>query len=237
MRQSTAGQKTGIQCMWTFTRQQEDLDLADDISLLSHGQQDAQEKLGRVAAEAEKTGLGINTGKTEPTYQQQRARPSQTMARRDQGSGQVHLPGQCSEQGRCSRRRHQEPHQQSQTHLQNPHKRSSTVVVVVVVVAQKSTQMKNFGQGRNKPQLKKTLRRGNGGGLATRCANLHQPSPDRHWTGTPKVDRPRQTWRRSTDAEVKAPGMTWVELKRISQNRVRWRSAVAALCSRVELEA
>ena len=51
--------------------------------------------------------------------------------------------------------------------------------------------------------------------------------------GKRKVDRPKQTWRRSSDAEVKAAGMT----KRISQNRVLWRSAVAALCSREELEA
>ena len=63
MRQSTAGQRTGIQ--WTFTKQLEDLDFADDISLLSHKQQDAQEKLCRLAAEAEKTGLQINIGKTE----------------------------------------------------------------------------------------------------------------------------------------------------------------------------
>ena len=53
----------GIQ--WPFTKQLEDLDFADDISLLSHKQQDAQEKLCRVAAEAEKTGLQINIGKTE----------------------------------------------------------------------------------------------------------------------------------------------------------------------------
>ena len=62
-RQSTAGQRTGIQ--WTLTKQLEDLDFADDISLLPHKQQDAQEKLCRVAAEAEKTGLQINIGKTE----------------------------------------------------------------------------------------------------------------------------------------------------------------------------
>ncbi|KAL8620593.1 hypothetical protein ACOMHN_063656 [Nucella lapillus] len=54
--------------------------------------------------------------------------------------------------------------------------------------------------------------------------------------GKRKVGRPRQTWRRSTEAEVKAAGMTWAELKRISQNRVRWRSAVP-LCSRAEPEA
>ena len=51
-RQSTADQKTGIQ--WTFNKQLEDLDFADDISLLSHKQQDAQKKLCLVAEEAEK---------------------------------------------------------------------------------------------------------------------------------------------------------------------------------------
>ena len=63
MRQVTADQKTGIQ--WTFTKQLEDLDCADDISLLSHRQQHAQEKLDRAANEAEKRGLKINEGKTE----------------------------------------------------------------------------------------------------------------------------------------------------------------------------
>ena len=58
MRQSTAEQKTGIQ--WTFNKQLEDLDFADDINLLSHKQQDAQKKLCRVAEEAEKTGLQID---------------------------------------------------------------------------------------------------------------------------------------------------------------------------------
>ena len=63
MRQSTTDQKTGIQ--WTFTKQLEDFEFADDISLLSHRKQHAQEKLDRVAHEAERTGLRINVGKTE----------------------------------------------------------------------------------------------------------------------------------------------------------------------------
>nr|KAG5699556.1 hypothetical protein BaRGS_033752 [Batillaria attramentaria] len=63
MRQTTDGKRTGIQ--WTFSKQLEDLDFADDIALLSHKQQDAQEKLNRVAEEAEKTGLKINISKTE----------------------------------------------------------------------------------------------------------------------------------------------------------------------------
>ena len=54
---------TGIQ--WTLTNQLEDLDFADDISVLSHRFQDAQQKLNNVATEAAKTGLNINTKKTE----------------------------------------------------------------------------------------------------------------------------------------------------------------------------
>ena len=57
MRQATADQKTGIQ--WTFTKQLEDLDFADDIGSLSHRQQHAQKKMDKVANEAEKTGLKI----------------------------------------------------------------------------------------------------------------------------------------------------------------------------------
>ena len=49
--------------------------------------------------------------------------------------------------------------------------------------------------------------------------------------GKRKVGHPKQTWWRSTDDEIKAAGTTWAQLKRTSQNRVRWREVVAALCS------
>ncbi|XP_065941251.1 uncharacterized protein [Magallana gigas] len=63
MKETTQGNNTGIK--WTFSEHLEDLDFADDIDLLSHKQQHAQEKLSRLAAEAEKTGLKINIKKTE----------------------------------------------------------------------------------------------------------------------------------------------------------------------------
>uniref|UniRef100_A0A0L8I877 Reverse transcriptase domain-containing protein n=1 Tax=Octopus bimaculoides TaxID=37653 RepID=A0A0L8I877_OCTBM len=62
MRRVTADKRTGIQ--WSFDKQLEDLDYPDDICLLSHKQQHAQEKLYSVA-EAEKTGVQINIKKTE----------------------------------------------------------------------------------------------------------------------------------------------------------------------------
>ena len=53
----------GIQ--WTLTKQLEDIDFADDISLLAHRHEGAQTKLEHVADEAEKVGLQINIDKTE----------------------------------------------------------------------------------------------------------------------------------------------------------------------------
>ena len=61
--------------------------------------------------------------------------------------------------------------------------------------------------------------------------NITRQALDWNPQGKRKVGRPKQTWRRSIEAETKSTGMSWAELKRTSQNRVRWRSVVAALCS------
>ena len=68
-------------------------------------------------------------------------------------------------------------------------------------------------------------------------SNVTKQALDWNPQGKRKVGRPKQTWRRSTDAEVKAIGMTWAQLRRTSRNRVRWRSVVAALCSSGNQEA
>ena len=49
--------------------------------------------------------------------------------------------------------------------------------------------------------------------------------------GKRKVGRPKITWKRSCDEELKLAGHTWGTVTRIAQNRVRWRSVVEALCS------
>ena len=59
---NTIDGKTSIQ--WSLTKQLEDLDFADDVSLLSHKQQHAQTKFTRLADEAGKVGLKIKTRKT-----------------------------------------------------------------------------------------------------------------------------------------------------------------------------
>ena len=49
--------------------------------------------------------------------------------------------------------------------------------------------------------------------------------------GKRKRGRPRNSWRRDTEAELKQQGTNWSGMTRASQNRVRWRGVVDGLCS------
>ena len=62
METSTAQKRNGIQ--WTLWTQLDDLDFADDIALLSHTQQQMQEKTNMVAANSARLGLNINIKKS-----------------------------------------------------------------------------------------------------------------------------------------------------------------------------
>ena len=46
-----------------------------------------------------------------------------------------------------------------------------------------------------------------------------------------KRGRPRNSWRRDTEAELKQQGTNWSGMTRAAQNRVRWRGVVDGLCS------
>ncbi|VDP45646.1 unnamed protein product [Schistosoma curassoni] len=59
---STSEGKHGIQ--WTSRMQLDDLDFADDLVLLSHTQQQVQEKTTNVAAASAPLGLNIHKGKS-----------------------------------------------------------------------------------------------------------------------------------------------------------------------------
>ena len=61
--------------------------------------------------------------------------------------------------------------------------------------------------------------------------NITRQALDWNPQGKRKVGRPKQTWRRSVESEAKTTGLSWAQLKKTAQNRVRWRSVVAALCS------
>lgn len=62
MKTSTREHRNGIQ--WTLWDQLDDLDFADDIALLSHSQQQMQEKTNMVAAISAQVGLNINKDKS-----------------------------------------------------------------------------------------------------------------------------------------------------------------------------
>ena len=62
MRKATEGKRNGIQ--WTLFEQLDDLDFADDISLLSHNHHQVQEKTTSVETTALQTGLRISIKKT-----------------------------------------------------------------------------------------------------------------------------------------------------------------------------
>ncbi|RUS74991.1 hypothetical protein EGW08_017258 [Elysia chlorotica] len=52
-----------------------------------------------------------------------------------------------------------------------------------------------------------------------------------HWTpeGRRKRGRPKNTWRRTVESELKTTKHTWSSVQRLAQNRQEWRSFVAAL--------
>ena len=49
--------------------------------------------------------------------------------------------------------------------------------------------------------------------------------------GKRKRGRPRNSWRRDTEAELKQQETNWSGTTRATQNRVRWRGGVDGLCS------
>ena len=50
--------------------------------------------------------------------------------------------------------------------------------------------------------------------------------------GKRKRGRPKNTWRRDLEADIKQTGKGWQQLERIAQDRRRWRNVVDGLCSR-----
>ena len=52
------------------------------------------------------------------------------------------------------------------------------------------------------------------------------------WTseGKRQRGRPRITWRRSAEKELKSMHLTWSEIRKVAQDRSHWRETVKALC-------
>nr|KAG5695646.1 hypothetical protein BaRGS_029136 [Batillaria attramentaria] len=277
MRQATDGKRTGIQ--WTFSKHLEDLDFADDIALLSHKQQDAQEKLNRVAEEAEKTGLKINISKTEVMRVNHKQHDPIRLHQEDikEVDKFVYLGSVVSKDGgtdediksRTNKARHafrtlRPIWRSTALSLRNKIRIFNSNVKSVLLYGSEtwrttktsSHKLQTFinrclrnilniryplvitnqdlWEGTRQVPIEQEIKKRKWGWightLRKSTSNVTRQSLDWNPQGKRKVGRPKQTWRRSTDAEAKAAGTTWAELKRASQNRVRWRSVVAALC-------
>jgi len=50
--------------------------------------------------------------------------------------------------------------------------------------------------------------------------------------GQRKRGRPRTTWQRELEKDIKRTGHTWKQLERIAQDRGDWRVVIGGLCSR-----
>ena len=61
------------------------------------------------------------------------------------------------------------------------------------------------------------------------CCNITRQSLQWNPQGQRKKGRPRETWKRCTEREMKAIGLTWNELSRAAQDREKWRSLVCGL--------
>ena len=68
-------------------------------------------------------------------------------------------------------------------------------------------------------------------GHTLRKPNSSIPKAALEWNpqGQRKRGRPRATWRRVKDADVKRSGKTWNEIKKLAQDRVKWRGFVCDL--------
>ena len=75
-----------------------------------------------------------------------------------------------------------------------------------------------------------------GNTLRKQTNNVTRQALDCNLQGKRNTSRPKTTWRRSKDEEVKKHGTTWKEMKKAANNRVRWKRVVSALCSTLSEE-
>ncbi|RUS88821.1 hypothetical protein EGW08_003451 [Elysia chlorotica] len=284
MRQATKNQRTGIQ--WTLMRQLEDLDFADDISLLSHKLDDAQKKLCRVAEEAEKTGLQINISKTEVMRVNSKQQNPIRLHEEDIKEANkftylgsiVNKDGGSDEDIKCRINKARQAFitlrqiwKSKTLSIHNKLRIFNTNVKSVLlygsetwrVTKTNSKKIQGFTnrclrnilgvhwpevisneelweRTRQTPVETEIMKRKwgwIGHTLRKPASNITRQALDWNPQGKRKVGRPKQSWRRSVEEEVKASGTTWAELRRTCQNRVRWRSFVEALCSSRNQEA
>ena len=69
-------------------------------------------------------------------------------------------------------------------------------------------------------------------------ADLISSKCKRRWpsAGNMRRGRPKETWRRSLEREMKALGWSWGQVAKLAADRLRWRSSMSALCANTHEE-
>ncbi|KAL3866766.1 hypothetical protein ACJMK2_044042 [Sinanodonta woodiana] len=279
MKTSTDQKRNGIQ--WTLWKQMDDLDFADDLALLSHSQQQMQEKTSIVADNSASLGLHINSGKSKVFKTNASSNTPITVEgdALEEVDSFTYLGSILDKQGgtdadvktRIGKARaafHQLKNiwGSRQFNITTKIRVFNTIVKPILLYGAETwrttaTTMKKIQVFTN-TCLRKILKirwpeRISNDELWQRTKQqpvkddilqrrwrwightLRKPAPNitrqaLTWNpqGKRKRGRPRNTWRRDLDADVKQMGKTWGQLERLAQNRDAWRELVGGLCPR-----
>ena len=278
MRETTKDGKTGIQ--WTLTQCLEDLDFADDLCLMSQKHQHLQTKTDKLAEVAAKTGLQVNTDKTEVMKLLNKQQTPITLNGNNLKEVNtftylgsiVSATGGADEdvKARIGKARHafitlRPVWRSTAISTRNKLRIFNSNVKSVLLYGSETWRVTNTISNKVQTFINSCLRyifgirwperisnrdlwqRANQDPITQQIARrkwrwightLRKPPGDitRHaleWNpqGKRRVGRPKTTWRRSCEEELKTCGLSWGEAKKVAQNRVRWRSVAEALCS------
>ena len=67
--------------------------------------------------------------------------------------------------------------------------------------------------------------------LSKRTSSITRQALTWNPQGKRKRGRPRNTWRRDMESEVRKMGYTWQEIVTLAQRRIRWRALIGGPCS------
>ena len=277
MKTSTHQKRNGIQ--WTLWDQLEDLDFADDLALLSHTQQQMQEKTSIVAATSARIGLNIHKGKSKVL--KVNATNAAPIMLEDEAIEEVdsfiYLGSTVDKQGGTDadvKRRvgnaraafQQLKNVWVSKHLSNKLKirTFNTMVKPVLLYGAETWRNTAVNMKRIQSFINNCLRRILGIHWPDKISNLklwertgqkpvEQEILQRRWRwightirksasnttrqalnwnpqGKRKRGRPKNTWRRDVEADIKELGLNWGKLERLAQDRDAWRTLVGGLC-------
>ena len=277
MKTSTQEKRNGIQ--WTLWDQLEDLDFADDLALLSHTQQQMQEKTSIVAATSARIGLNIHKGKSKVL--KVNATNAAPIMLEDEAIEEVdsfiYLGSTVDKQGGTDadvKRRvgnaraafQQLKNVWVSKHLSNKLKirTFNTMVKPVLLYGAETWRNTTVNMKRIQSFINNCLRRILGIHWPDKISNLklwertgqkpvEQEILQRRWRwightirksasnttrqalnwnpqGKRRRGRPRNTWRRDVEADIKELGLNWGKLERLAQDRDAWRTLVGGLC-------